>query len=73
MESFRKSLVSFEDQFYAVMDGHGGAEVAGYLATHLVDHVVQAPAYATDPKEAFSQGFASCDKALNRRAEKVPS
>lgn len=60
-----------DDAVYAVFDGHGGAEVAGYLATHFLDHLVRSPSYAHSVPDAMREAFASCDKAINKRAAKT--
>lgn len=50
---------------YGVFDGHGGAEVARYVARHIADLLVQAPAFKEgDLGAALRQTYLKLDEVL---------
>lgn len=50
--------------FFAVFDGHGGADVAQYAGKHLHKFVVKRPEYESDPGDALQQSFLDMDDAM---------
>lgn len=68
MEDAHTHILSLPDDpsaaFFAVFDGHGGADVAQYAGKHLHKFVVKQPSYETDPGEALQQSFLDIDDAM---------
>ncbi|CAO1385759.1 unnamed protein product [Diamesa hyperborea] len=68
MEDSHTHILSLPDDpdvsFFAVFDGHGGANVAKYASKHLHKFVVKRPEYQTDVPSALRQAFLDIDKAM---------
>lgn len=73
MEDAHTHILSMPDDpsasFFAVFDGHGGADVAQYAGKHLHKFVVKRPEYETDPSEALQQSFLDMDDAMLEDAQ----
>uniref|UniRef100_A0A1B0EYM4 Uncharacterized protein n=1 Tax=Phlebotomus papatasi TaxID=29031 RepID=A0A1B0EYM4_PHLPP len=70
MEDSHTHILSLPDDpqaaFFAVYDGHGGANVAQYAGKHLHKFIVKRPEYEENPEEAMKQvsvcvGMRSCE------------
>lgn len=68
MEDAHTHILSLPDDpsaaFFAVFDGHGGADVAQYAGKHMHKFVVKRPEYETDPGDALQQSFLDIDEAM---------
>lgn len=68
MEDAHTHILSLPDDpsaaFFAVYDGHGGADVAQYAGKHLHKFVVKRPEYEADPGDALQQAFLDIDDAM---------
>jgi len=69
-------LVSFKSlpedptvAFFAVFDGHGGAEAATYCQKHLPTTVVAQELWATSKSKALIEGFKATDKKFLKKLE----
>ena len=50
--------------FFAVYDGHGGANVAQYAGKNLHKFIIKRPEYKSNIEEAMKKGFLDIDKAM---------
>lgn len=68
MEDSHTHILSLPDDpgtaFFAVYDGHGGANVAQYAGKHLHKFVTKRPEYGDDVKRALQRGFLDIDEAM---------
>ncbi|XP_065073588.1 probable protein phosphatase 2C T23F11.1 [Ochlerotatus camptorhynchus] len=68
MEDSHTHILSLPDDpgtaFFAVYDGHGGANVAQYAGKHLHKFVTKRPEYGDDLKRALQRGFLDIDEAM---------
>ncbi|XP_059612157.1 probable protein phosphatase 2C T23F11.1 [Phlebotomus argentipes] len=68
MEDSHTHILSLPDDpeaaFFAVYDGHGGANVAQYAGKHLHKFIVKRPEYEENPGEAMKQAFLDIDDAM---------
>lgn len=61
------AILNFDEKtsFFAVYDGHGGAEIALYCSRHLPDFLKQLDSYREGQlKEALTEGFLKFDSLL---------
>ncbi|CAF2241359.1 unnamed protein product [Rotaria magnacalcarata] len=66
-EDAHNAILDFDDKtsFFAVYDGHGGAEIALYCARHLPDFIKQLASYQEGRlKDALIEGFLKFDSLL---------
>ena len=59
-----------DQSFFAVFDGHVGAEAAAYSAVHLYHNIARHPSLLTDPELAIKEAVRMtdercCEKASN--------
>ncbi|XP_058823578.1 probable protein phosphatase 2C T23F11.1 [Topomyia yanbarensis] len=68
MEDSHTHILSLPDDpgtaFFAVYDGHGGANIAQYAGKHLHKFVTRRPEYGNDVKRALQRGFLDIDEAM---------
>ena len=67
IQDAHNAVLDFDDQtsFFAVYDGHGGAEIALYCARHLPDFLKQLDSYREGRlHDALSEGFVKFDSLL---------
>lgn len=68
MEDSHTHILSLPDDpgtaFFAVYDGHGGANIAQYAGKHLHKFVTKRPEYGEDVKQALQRGFLDIDEAM---------
>lgn len=68
MEDSHTHILSLPDDpgtaFFAVYDGHGGANIAQYAGKHLHKFVTRRPEYGEDVKRALQRGFLDIDEAM---------
>lgn len=68
MEDSHTHILSLPDDpgtaFFAVYDGHGGANIAQYAGKHLHKFVTRRPEYGEDVKRALQRGFLDVDEAM---------
>ncbi|XP_058450162.1 probable protein phosphatase 2C T23F11.1 [Malaya genurostris] len=68
MEDSHTHILSLPDDpgtaFFAVYDGHGGANIAQYAGKHLHKFVTRRPEYGDDVKHALQRGFLDVDEAM---------
>ncbi|XP_055547257.1 probable protein phosphatase 2C T23F11.1 [Wyeomyia smithii] len=68
MEDSHTHILSLPDDpgtaFFAVYDGHGGANIAQYAGKHLHKFVTRRPEYGDDVKRALQRGFLDVDDAM---------
>ena len=55
--------------YYAVFDGHGGAEAAMFCASQLHVNLIRDPNFKTNPELALKQAYAATDKQFLKKAE----
>ena len=48
--------------FFAVYDGHGGAQCADFLRDNLHHYIIKNPNFPKKPKEAIEEGFEAAEK-----------
>lgn len=68
MEDSHTHILSLPDDpgtaFFAVYDGHGGANIAQYAGKHLHKFVTRRSEYGEDVKRALQRGFLDVDDAM---------
>lgn len=68
MEDAHTHILSLPDDpeaaFFAVFDGHGGADVAQYAGKHLHKLLLKRAEYPDQPAEALQQAFLDIDEAM---------
>uniref|UniRef100_A0A1Q3F177 protein-serine/threonine phosphatase n=1 Tax=Culex tarsalis TaxID=7177 RepID=A0A1Q3F177_CULTA len=68
MEDSHTHILSLPDDpgtaFFAVYDGHGGANIAQYAGKHLHKYVTRRPEYGIDMRKALQRGFLDIDEAM---------
>lgn len=68
MEDSHTHILSLPDDpgtaFFAVYDGHGGANIAQYAGKHLHKFVTRRPEYGNDLRRALQRGFLDIDDAM---------
>lgn len=55
--------------YFAVFDGHGGADAASYASAHLHQYLVESPHYPHDPVAALNDAFIQTDKRFAETKE----
>lgn len=60
----RELMLARPRAFYGVFDGHGGKAAADFASEHLLQHIVEDPAFPDE--QAFRRGFQRTDMALER-------
>lgn len=58
------------DAFFAVFDGHLGAECANYSATHIASRLIAREEYATSPEAALRAAMVDLDERLTAKCKK---
>lgn len=61
---------SVERAYFAVFDGHGGADAARYASVHVHAVAARRPELATDPAEALRAAFRCTDEMFLRKARR---
>ncbi|KAI4569052.1 hypothetical protein MJG53_014670 [Ovis ammon polii x Ovis aries] len=61
---------SVERAYFAVFDGHGGADAARYASVHTHAVAARRPELATDPAEALRAAFRCTDEMFLRKARR---
>lgn len=73
MEDSHTHILSLPDDpgtaFFAVYDGHGGANIGKYASKHLHKFIVKRPEYQTDVTNALKKAFLDIDEALLNEEE----
>lgn len=68
MEDSHTHILSLPDDpgtaFFAVYDGHGGANIAQHAGKHLHKYVTRRPEYGSDMRKALQRGFLDIDEAM---------
>lgn len=62
-----------ERAYFAVFDGHGGADAARYASVHVHAVAARRPELATDPAEALRAAFRCTDEMFLRKARREVS
>ncbi|XP_040107148.1 protein phosphatase 1F [Oryx dammah] len=61
---------SVDRAYFAVFDGHGGADAARYASVHVHAVAARQPELATDPAEALRAAFRRTDEMFLRKARR---
>jgi len=56
--------------YYAVFDGHAGTDAASYAASNLHELLVGSSHYPSNPAQAFTDAFLTCDKDFTASSKK---
>lgn len=64
---------SVERAYFAVFDGHGGADAARYASVQVHAVAARRPELATDPAEALRAAFRCTDEMFLRKARREVS
>ncbi len=65
---FKKVDIWPRSSFFAIYDGHGGAQCADYLRDQLHQLIVKDPAFPHDPKTALFKSFMQAETDFLKQA-----